>query len=350
MTMGDVLSSEDIRAAKIENAKMRERDLAQKLGVSEAQLVAAHTGHGVTRIHAELESLMPAVARLGEVMALTRNESCVIEKVGIYDKFTAGQHAAMILNEQIDMRMFPKQWVHGFAVEKQTDKGVQRSLQVFDAAGDAIHKVHLRESSVIEEWDHVVEELRHPDQSDTLSVSPRQPVEGPKADPEKADILRAEWDKLTDTHQFLQMTRKLKMNRLGAYHLAGAPYARQLAPEAVTTLLHQAADRAVPIMVFVGNPGCIEIHTGPVKRIVEMGPWINVLDPGFDLHLRTDHIAEVWAVTKNTKRGPAISIEAFDADGWVIAQFFGVLRGEDAAAGWNALVADLEAEKGLVAA
>ncbi len=347
MTMEDVLSSEKIRAARRDDAKLRERDLAEKLGVSEAQLVAAYVGQGVTRITADMEQLMPAIVRLGEVMALTRNASCVIEKVGTYDKFTSGQHASMIVNGEIDMRMFPRHWVHGFAVEKQTDKGLQRSIQIFDAAGDAIHKVHLRAASIVEEWDGVVEALRIADQSDTLSVERRTPTEPPKGDPARADELRAEWDKLTDTHQFLQMTRKLKMNRLGAYRVAGAPYARKLSTDAVEALMYQAAETAVPIMVFVGNPGCIEIHTGPITRVVEMGPWINVLDPGFDLHLRKDHIAEVWAVTKSTRRGPAISVEAFDAEGWVIAQFFGVLKDPDAAAQWAKVVADIELTKGI---
>jgi hypothetical protein len=37
-------------------------------------------------------------------------------------------------------------------------------------------------------------------------------------------------------------------------------------------------------MCFVGNRGCIQIHTGPVKNIKIMGPWLNVMDPGFNLH------------------------------------------------------------------
>lgn len=344
MTVATAVSSRDIREARIDNSKMRERDLADKLGVSEAQLVAAHVGHGATRITAELDPLFAAFERLGEVMALTRNRSCVIEKVGRYGNYTSGAHASFVINEEIDLRMFPRIWVTAFAVEKQTDGGVRRSIQVFDAAGDAVHKVHLRETSLIEEWDAIVEELKHADQSDTLNVAPRESVEGAKGDTAKADKLREEWDKLTDTHQFMQLTRKLKMNRLGAYRMAGAPYVRKLTPNVVEALLHRAADEAVPMMIFVGNRGCIEIHTGKVNRIVDMGPWINVLDPGHDLHLRKDHIAEVYAVTKRTRRGDAISIEAFDAEGALISQFFSVLREEGAAAQWNALVAELEAE------
>jgi hypothetical protein len=47
--------------------------------------------------------------------------------------------------------------------------------------------------------------------------------------------------------------------------------------------------QAMPVMIFVGNMGCIQIHGGPVEKIVPMGPWINVMDPRFNLHLRADH-------------------------------------------------------------
>lgn len=349
MTLATAISAHEIRTARVENDKMRARDLADKIGISEAQLVAAHTGHGVTRLAYDLDQLFAEFARLGEVMALTRNESCVIEKVGVYANYNAGAHASFVFNEDIDLRMFPKMWVHVFAVEVASEAGSRRSIQVFDAAGDAVHKVHLRAASDVAAWDRAVAKLRVADQEDTLRVEARPAVEGAKGAASQRAALCEEWDKLTDTHQFLQLTRRLKMNRLGAYRVAGAPYARKLDPKAVETLLYQAAAREVAIMVFVGNRGCIEIHTGVVARIVEMGPWINVLDAGHDLHLRKDHIAEVYAVTKNTRRGPAISLEAFDAEGALIVQFFGVLRDEDNAAGWNLLIADLEAEFGLVA-
>lgn len=341
MGVAEAIGPVEIRAAKLENQNMRERDLADKLGIAEAQLLAAFVGQGVTRIAGDLDTVMAAADRLGEVMALTRNPSAVIEKNGFYHDFKGGPHAGIIFNGDIDLRMFPKQWLHGFAVEKQTANGLRRSLQIFDAAGDAVHKIFLREASNLAQWQAIVSELKLADQSDQLTVSARKPVEDAKVDLAKTDRLCAEWDKLTDTHQFLMMVRKLKLNRLGAYRMAGAPYVRPLAPKAVPALLHAAADSGTPIMVFVGNMGCIEIHTGPVNKVVEMGPWINVLDPGLDLHLRADHVAEVWCVTKSTRQGPAISVEAFDAEGGLIAQFFGVLRQEGAAEKWNALVADL---------
>lgn len=329
-----------LKAAVKDNPKMRARDLAEEIGASEGQLVAAYVGEHVTRLVVDFDRLFPGLTALGEVMALTRNESCVIEKVGVYDGYRGGAHAALVVNEEIDLRMFPSQWKHGFAVVEDTEKGPKRSLQFFDAAGDAVHKIWLRPASDIAAFDALVADLIHDDQAPGMSVSPRKPPQAAKGDPARAEELRTAWDQMSDTHQFLQMVRKLKMTRLGAYRIAGAPYAEKLDPGIMPQLLQMAADGDVPIMVFVGNMGCIEIHTGEVKRIVEMGPWINVLDPGFDLHLRNDHVKEVWAVKKSTRAGDAISVELFGGDGLVIAQVFGVLR-RDGIEKWNQLVADL---------
>jgi len=336
------LSPEDIRKARALDRRLHARDLAAQLGLAEAEICAALVGFGATRIAAHPDRLMPRLTAFGPLMALTRNDACVIEKVGVYDDYRPGPHAALVVNEEIDLRIFPAHWVHGFALEEETEKGLKRSLQVFDAAGDAVHKVHLRPGSDATHWQPLIDDLRLNDQGAVLALASRKPPELAKANPAKLAELREGWAALEDTHQFLRLCAKLKMNRLGAYRLAGAPFVRRLAPGSVERLLYRAAEVEVPIMTFVGNMGCIEIHTGPISRVAEMGPWINILDPGFDLHLRMDEIAEIYAVVKNTARGPAHSVEFFDARGMLIAQIFGVLRaGAQAVDQWNALVAEL---------
>lgn len=343
MTQSVSPSPEEIRAFRADNSTLRERDVADRLNISEAQLIAAYCGESATRVDPHPDAIIGAAQTFGEVMALTRNESCVNEKVGVYDNYRTGKHAALVLNGDIDLRIFPSHWQHAFIVEKAVDSGIRRSIQVFDAAGDAVHKIFLREESDLTAWERAKADLRLADQSQSLSVTERQPPEAAKADASKLDILRQEWTQMTDTHQFMRLTSKLKMNRLGAYRIVGAPFVRALAPAAVDRMLQQASASGMEIMVFTGNRGCIQIHSGPVQTLKAMGPWQNVLDPRFNLHLRLDHIAEVWAVDKPTKRGPAVSIDAFDAEGGLIAQFFGVgLEGRDSRAEWSKLVENLE--------
>lgn len=340
----------DIRAALAASPKLRSRDLASQLGISEAQLLAAQTGDGVTRISADPDQLMPAAETLGEVMALTRVEAAVHEKVGQYGNYHPGPHASMVLNDAIDLRIFPKHWVHGFLVEQEAEHGMRRSLQVFDAAGDAVHKIHLREGSDLAGWTALKETLATGDSADTLDVAPRQPTEAAKSDPAKREVLRKEWARLTDTHQFLRLCSKLRMNRLGAYRIAGAPFVRALNPMAVDTMLEAARDRETGLMLFVGNRGCIQIHSGPIHSLRPMGPWQNIMDPGFNLHLRRDKVAELWAVEKPTQRGPALSVEGFDAEGGLIFQCFGVGKeGNDHRPAWREIVEALPERAGVPA-
>ena len=336
-------SPAELRRIQAEDSA-RPFDLAERLGLPEAALVAAQVGHGAIRIDPTLGRLFPAIQALGEVMALTRNRSCVIEKVGTYNEFHDGDHAAMTVDPEIDMRMFPRHWTHAFAVEKPGEQGLRRSIQVFDAAGDAIHKVHLRADSDLAAWDALRRDLALPDQSDSGAFGPRAPVEPAKSQPERLDALRREWAEMTDTHQFNTLIRRLKMNRLGAYRIAGAPWVRPLAVDAVPALIERVHRDHVGVMMFVGNQGCIEIHSGHFDSLRPMGPWLNVMDPRFNLHLRGDHVAEVWAVEKPTRRGPALSVEAFDAKGALIFQCFGLRpdKGGDAEA-WADLVAGLPA-------
>jgi putative hemin transport protein len=337
------LTPERLRQLK-RDATLRPFDLAVQLGLPEAALVEAELGLGVTRIDPTLGRLFPAIASLGEVMALTRNLSCVIEKIGTYNDFHDGDHAAMTLDPEIDMRMFPSRWVHAYAVEAEGKDGIRRSIQVFDAAGDAIHKVHLRASSDLDAWARLVAELALSDQAGLSTFTPRSAPEGARINEDRAGTLREEWVRMTDTHQFNTLVRRLKMNRLGAYRVAGAPLARQLSVEAIPQLFDRIQAGAHQIMLFVGNAGCIEIHSGTCNTLKPMGPWINVLDARFNLHLRGDHVAEVWLVDKPTKRGPAISVEAFDEAGELIFQCFGMRpeKGGDADS-WVELVASLPA-------
>lgn len=336
------LTPQDIRALRAESPGLRDRDFVDQHGLSEAALLAAYVGETATRIKAHPDDVMQSAQQLGEVMALTRVPACVHEKVGVFEDYHSGAHACMMLGRDIDTRMFPSHWQHAFAVEKPTDNGVQRSLQVFDAAGDAVHKIFLREGSDLAAWERIQPFMIIDDQSQTFTGAPRTPVEAAKCNPEKTDVLRKEWARLTDTHQFLRLCSKLKMNRLGAYRIAGAPFVRQLAVESVDEMLGKVQQAGIEIMIFVGNRGCIQIHSGPIQTLRPMGPWQNVLDPGFNLHLRLDHIAEVWAVEKPTQRGPAISVEAFDKDGGLILQTFGIGKeGRDSRAEWKAIVESL---------
>ncbi|MGR9415256.1 hemin-degrading factor [Rhizobium leguminosarum] len=331
----------EIRAFRAENPKMRERDIAAQLKISEAALVAAETGISVTRIDGSALKLLERVAGLGEVMALSRNESAVHEKIGVFENIKRGAQAAIVLGENIDLRIFPSRWEHGFAVCKKDGDQERLSLQYFDKTGNAVHKVHLRPSSNVEAYHAIVAELKLEDQSQEFVEAEASNAADETADVSR-DELRDNWSKLTDTHQFFGMLKRLKIGRQAAVRTVGDDYAWRLDNSATADMMHASVKSGLPIMCFVANDGIVQIHSGPIFNVQSMGPWINIMDPTFHLHLRQDHIAETWAVRKPTTDGHVTSLEAYNAEGEMIIQFFGKRQeGSDERAAWREIMENL---------
>ncbi|MES2950138.1 MAG: ChuX/HutX family heme-like substrate-binding protein [Pseudomonadota bacterium] len=336
-------------------SKARHRDIADTLKISEGELIAAHAGVAdsdssallhATLLRPEWSAIIESLEPLGEVMALTRNASCVHEKTGVYRKASHHGQMGLVLGGAIDLRVFYQQWAHGFAVSEQTEQGVQRSLQFFDAAGVAIHKVFMKPHSDVEAYTGLVVRFAAGDQTTGIATQPSvaKPAERADADIDVAGFHRA-WDSLRDTHEFFGLLKNFSVSRTQALRLADSKYVQQVDVDTCQTVLQTAAAEGVAIMVFVGNPGMIQIHSGVVKKIAVMGPWVNVLDPGFNLHLREDHIASAWVVKKPTVDGLVTSLEMFDAQGETIAMFFGERKpGKPELCEWRALIDGVQQE------
>ncbi|MEQ9607010.1 MAG: ChuX/HutX family heme-like substrate-binding protein [Kiloniellaceae bacterium] len=333
-------------ALKDSEPGLRARDAAARLGVSEAELVAARCGAGVRRLDGPWPELLKALPALGTVMVLTRNESAVHEKVGAFDKVSAFQGMGLVLNRDVDLRLFFSHWHFGFAVAEEAHGVPRHSLQFFDIDGLAVHKVYLREESDAAAYEALVAQYLHADQAPAIKVVAKAPPPGDRPD-DLIDrgALRERWQALQDVHDFRAMLIDLGVGRLQAFRLVGEDFAYRVEPGSFRQALEQASAGELPIMIFVGSPGVVQIHTGPVKKLKQVGPWFNVLDPGFNLHLRDDHIAEAWVVRKPTRDGIVTSLEIYDADGGQIAWMFGERHeGQAELAGWRGLADALQPE------
>jgi putative hemin transport protein len=328
------------RTLRAAEPRVRARDAAARLGVSEAELVAARCGDGVRRLRAAWGDLVSRLPEVGEVMVLTRNESAVHEKIGRFAGVSVHGAMGLVLDRDIDLRLFLGRWASGFAVEEAAPDGdVRGSLQFFDAAGTAVHKVYRRAASDRAAWESLAAAFAADDQSPGEAVAPIARAPRRPDDTVDRELLRARWRALRNVHDFHAMLDEVGAARVQAFRLVGGELARRVDSSAFRTVLERAAERALPIMVFVGSPGVVQIHTGPVANLKTVGPWFNVLDPGFDLHLREDRIASAWVVRKPTRDGIVTSLEIFDADDAQIAWLFGERHeGEAEMPAWRLLL------------
>lgn len=339
---------EQFDALKQEQPNIRIRNAAKALNVSEVELLTLSLGNEVTRLKPEFAAILQEIESLGKVMALTRNNECVHERKGVYlNADFSSPHAQLFVGEDIDMRIFLNQWKSAFAVNEPSDKGDRKSLQFFGKDGEAIHKIYLVPQSNQEAFDALVEKYKAEDQTTAEVVEAVAPkvVEEKNDEEIDAEAFKKDWLELKDTHNFFMMLRKHGVTRTQALRLAPTDYhAKKITKEGIVTLLEKAAEKETPIMVFVGNKGNIQIHTGNVKRLMWHGPWYNVLDPDFNMHLDMDKIAETWIVRKPTEDGIVTAVEVFNDQGEIIVQFFGKRKpGIPELQDWQDIVAEIEA-------
>ena len=313
-------------ALKQEQPHLRIRNAAQKLGVSEMELLATNMGSNVTRLRPEFKEMLAEIESLGKVMALTRNEECVHERKGIYANADfSNPHAGLFVNEDIDLRIFLSHWKKVFSVIEENARGTSRSIQFFGKDGEAIHKIFLTADSNVEAFEALVEKYKNEDQQPFETSEAYELNLDEKPDNEiDVEGFKQAWLELKDTHDFFMMLRKFGVSRTQALRLAPSDFhAKQISKDGIVTMLEEVAKEKTPIMVFVGNKGNIQIHTGRVRKTMWHQEWYNIMDPDFNLHLDMSKIAQTWVVRKPTEDGVVTAIEVFNEMGDIIVQFFG---------------------------
>lgn len=343
--------------AGIQKAKpgIRIREAAKELGASEAQLLATKIGNDVIRLKGPWSELLKRFSDLGRVMSLTRNDSCILEHKGAFEKVNVmeGHRPMATVIGPIETRVFFSAWHVAFAVTEEKSDRILKSIQVFDRSGEAITKIYLQEKEGKQKSDEtayykIIEDFRSEDQSPIQQVEPYEPEKF--AEHVDTQALLLDWAALKDTHEFFSMLKKYKANRYDAIALASGKFTYQVDPKITPRqILEEAAQQKMEIMIFAGNRGNLQIHQGKVRtiRILDSGhagpeSWLNVLDPDFNMHLKQNDVHSAWVVKKPTDDGAVTSVEIFDQKKNLIAQFFGLRKpGNPENDAWTRLVEKL---------
>jgi putative heme degradation protein len=229
--------SERYEALRTEQPKLALRDAAAKLNVSEAELLAANgIGKTVTRLQ-EGENVPREIMRraldLGKVMALTRNENGVLERTGVATRLKPQEEitgldadkekerearmrniAGGYLGGEIDLRFTFKNWKYAFAVVQPGKDGVvSRSLQFFDAQGNAAHKVYVKSDAGVAVFDKIVADFRNPSQSAELNVAAAPVKKRRSRTAVDVKEFQLAWNEINDVHQFNRLLSEFGVTR-----------------------------------------------------------------------------------------------------------------------------------------
>ncbi|MEO1282012.1 MAG: ChuX/HutX family heme-like substrate-binding protein [Pseudomonadota bacterium] len=327
--------------------KLRMRDVANELDVPEAALLEARLATGeATRLkrqdgEAGFGKIIEHVVAVGEVMALTRNAHCVHEQHGRYSQPKFYGAMGQVVGE-VDLRIFTQHWCFGYAMREPLESGTRHSLQFFDEFGDAVHKIYVTQATDFGAFETLVADHTEPHPSPPTYTTKSSPK--PESADESIDLdgFRLGWAKLEHSHAFYGLLNEYGVGRHQAMRLGGPDFVRQIDPKHVRKAFETCAFEKTPVMIFVSNAGCVQIHSGSIDNIKIMGPWFNILDPHFNLHLREDRISFAYVVRKPSVRGDVHAIELYDEDGFCFLQMFGERKpGETEREDWRSTVLSL---------
>ncbi len=318
--------------------QMRDRDAANHLKCSELELILAVKN--AERLELTPKDCVELFGKLGKVMSLTRNEACVLEHKGTFESIEVIQDQMATVIGPIETRAFFHGWKHFVRLTFEKQGKTVRSVQVYDNFGDAVTKVFLENDD-------------HNDVFDNLPVLNTPLHDIPKVETSKStsvpdnfdrnDFVKA-WKNINDPHDFFGMLREFEIGRYAAMEQAEGdctfPFPTQKIPE----LLEELVQANMPVMIFAGNRGNIQIHQDHIHHIVPLEQpngrfWINIMDPEFNMHLRMDLLGNAWVVYKPSEDGPVWSIECYDKKGDLAVQFFGLRKpGIPQPEEWKALI------------
>jgi len=336
------------QALQAAEPNLRIRSVADRLGVSEMELVRLRGEDALIPLQNRFAELLKSLETVGPVMILTRNNEAVHEVTGTFSNFTAGKSGAMGLAVgEIDIRVFFNNWAWGYWVREEVRSGLRESLQFFDRYGTAVHKIYRVEQTDARAWAGLLADYRGPRLAPFVAAGKREvPARVPVAEV-NAELLREGWQQLKDVHHFNALLKRAGTDRLTALEIVRGEWATELQRtdgEVLDCLLTLLRDNLCPAMFFVGNPGIVQIYTGQVVNLRRTGSWMNVLDDGFNLHANTDEVRRWWVVRRPSTDGLITSVEAFNNDGELVLTVFGARKpGIPESDHWRAQVSTLEA-------
>lgn len=301
------------QAITTENPKINPREQADRIGVSEGVLVASGCGNGTLRLKRDgrdREAQLCMLNRFPEVLSVSRNRAALLEIRGAYPRCQFFEGMGWMEGEPVQIRAQMAHWSEGFYVPADGTRGA--SLQFFDSDGIAVHKIFFPAGAEPEEsW---LKSQQHRNQKPDFEWT-RGPGSGYSGD-EVAEIdheaFMRKWEHLGELHNFTRLMDLFRLTRLHTIRMAGEKHAQRLNRDAVRQVLETVAQQEFSVELSLENSGLVQTRSGVLPRLEMYGKWMNLLHPGFNLHVDESQVNQVWRVALSTAHGIVHVLEVFD--------------------------------------
>lgn len=329
-------------------------DVAASYGMSEGELTNIRLSHDAAILNIpDVKFFITDLELLGSVKCITRNNSAISIQEGAfsnqhlygYNKINISAEAGLVLNQRkLDLRIFFKHWNYIYYIKQYKERKIQRSFEVFDFYGQAMHKIFITDRS--SESGLSVLLRRYSSAQQTAPVFnvnyPQHPAVFGE-DYKFNEQIDAEWRAMTNLHDFFSLMKKHKLSRQELFRCVGDDLAYRVSKKSLQEVLTTAREYYEELAIFVPNKGCVQIYTGLLDKIFSANGWLTIQNPANRIQIHESRIGECWVIRKPTDSGAETCLEVFSEDHEHIMQVFGQRdAGQKERESWREIIGSIQ--------
>ena len=270
-----------------DNPKVRIRDAAYQMKVSEAELLSTEINETVSFLLIEdMTAFIKDVLKVDKIMLLIRSDYVVHEKTIKTKNIRLEDNQIIDLDKNdcsiLDFNIDAFEYV--FFQKKMHSNRELKSFQFFDKAGMAILKIYLKGKDLgfFDEIDLKYKKTYNYEMQSDLDIN-------------NSNLLDS----------------KIKINL--PYDTSNSKTScRDISVKSLRLILENASDMKTPIQIHALGLGTIQYHRNTVRNIVDYGPWVNVIDQKFNLHVLENGLTRASLIQYQFKDCQQYLINFFD--------------------------------------
>ena len=270
-----------------DNPKVRIRDAAYQMKVSEAELLSTEINETVSCLLIEdMTAFIKDVLKADKIMLLIRSDYVVHEKTIKTKNIRLEENQIIDLDKNdcsiLDFNIDAFEYV--FFQKKMHSNRELKSFQFFDKAGMAILKIYLKGKDLgfFDEIDLKYKKTYNYEMQSDLDIN-------------NSNLLDS----------------KIKIN-LPFDTINSKTTCRDISVKSLRLILENASDMKTPIQIHALGLGTIQYHRNTVRNIVDYGPWVNVIDQKFNLHVLENGLTRASLIQYQFKDCQKYLINFFD--------------------------------------
>ena len=280
--------------------KLRHREIASFLNVSELELIDAHSSvtklesiksspnlARAIRLKPSWSNIISDIQGFGEVLSLTRNVHAAHENLAFYKHASSSDGVGMVLSDELSMRLMFSRWEYGYLFEECKSTALERSVQFFNEFGVPVHKIFLLPHSHHWYFEDLAKKWADSNQEPGVIVQDKLRIEQCSARGAMAAMIE---ERNAHQREFIE-------------------------PDAMSFLLSWAANAKLPLNITVQNDGADQSHEGVLDEVKSRQDWLHLSNQQFNCHLQMTPALKIQ-VNHHVK---PYSIEMFDHSGFLLA-------------------------------